>query len=119
MTGPIQIAGVIVMKFHTRILKPSARVLKMTKNHLRTAKQRGKGLGRNLPIGSVARTFKVMEQLAQASGPMSIAALAQVTGRPKSSLHRVLSTLVHAGFVEQDRETGKYRLIPRSADNDP
>jgi hypothetical protein len=78
----------------------------MTKNHLRTAKQRGKGLGRNLLIGSVARTFKVMEQLAQASGPMSIAALAQVTGRPKSSLHRVLSTLVHTGFVEQDRETG-------------
>jgi len=82
----------------------------MTKNPVRTAKQRAKGLDRNLLIGSVARTFKIMEQLAQASGPMSIAALAQATGRPKSSLHRVLSTLVHTGFVEQDPQTGKYRL---------
>ncbi|GMQ76656.1 MAG: IclR family transcriptional regulator [Gammaproteobacteria bacterium] len=82
----------------------------MTKNRLRAAKQGAKGPGRNLLIGSVARTLKVMEQLAQVSGPMSIAALAQATGRPKSSLHRVLSTLVHTGFVEQDPETGKYGL---------
>lgn len=41
---------------------------------------------------------------------MSIAALAEASGRPKSSVHRVLATLINTGFVDQDPVTAKYRL---------
>jgi len=36
--------------------------------------------------------------------------LARVSGRPKPSVHRAVSALVRAGFVEQDADTHAYRL---------
>ncbi|MGW4801739.1 IclR family transcriptional regulator, partial [Nonomuraea sp. NPDC004297] len=47
-----------------------------------------------------------------ASGPrqLGVAELARAMGLPKGTLHGILRTLVHVGFVEQDAATGKYRL---------
>ena len=41
---------------------------------------------------------------------MSLSALAAKVGRPKSSVHRGLATLIGIGFVEQDQSTSHYRL---------
>lgn len=60
-------------------------------------------------MGSVLKTFEVLEVFERKWRPLSVAELCQETGRPKSSLHRVLSTLVRAGVLEQN-DRGQYRL---------
>lgn len=65
---------------------------------------------RNRFIASVANTFELLEVFSTHPGPQSLTALAATAGRPKSSVHRALSTLVEVGFIEQDRETHLYRL---------
>ncbi|MGE3067231.1 MAG: IclR family transcriptional regulator [Hyphomicrobiaceae bacterium] len=65
---------------------------------------------RNRFIASVAGTLELLEVLGETPGPMSLTALANATGRPKSSVHRALSTLLSVGFVEQDAQTSQYRL---------
>ncbi len=73
-------------------------------------KKRGVALDRNHFIASVANTMEVLEVFAQWPGSLALSTIAEFTGKPKSSVHRILSTLVNTGFVEQDRETGRYRL---------
>ena len=65
---------------------------------------------RNRLIGSVAGTFEVLEVFGRKSGPLALSAIVEATGKPKSSVHRILSTLVNVGFVAQDPGTGLYRL---------
>lgn len=60
-------------------------------------------------MGSVLKTFEVLDVFGREWRPMSVAELCRETGQPKSSLHRVLSTLVQAGVLEQN-EHGLYRL---------
>src|SRR5690606_3766919 len=43
-------------------------------------------------------------------GPLPMNAFVEATGKPKSSVHRMLSTLVHLGFVSQDGRSGGYSL---------
>ena len=47
-----------------------------------------------------------------ASGPrqLGVVELADSLGLPKATVHGILQTLQHVGFVEQDRSGGKYRL---------
>lgn len=65
-------------------------------------------LNRNHLISSVAATLELLEVLAQKAGPLPMGAFVEATGKPKSSVHRMLATLVTLGFVEQDPETGAY-----------
>ena len=65
---------------------------------------------RNRFIASVAGALELLEIFGEAPGAMSLTALAAATGRPKSSVHRALSTLMSVGFVEQDQDTSMYRL---------
>ena len=65
---------------------------------------------RNRLIGSVAGTFEVLEVFGRKSGPLALSALVEATGKPKSSVHRILSTLVNVGFVAQVSNTGHYHL---------
>ena len=60
-------------------------------------------------MGSVLKAFEVLEVFERKWRPLGVTELARETGQPKSSLHRVLSTLVHAGVLEQN-EQGLYRL---------
>jgi len=64
---------------------------------------------RNRLIGSVAATLRLLEVLAEAGGAHPLATIAQKTGQPKSSVHRMLASLVHMGYVEQE-ESSRYRL---------
>jgi DNA-binding IclR family transcriptional regulator len=61
-------------------------------------------------VASVAGCLELLEIFGSTLGPMSLTALATATGRPKSTIHRALSTLISMGFVEQDRQTALYRL---------
>ncbi len=63
---------------------------------------------RNHLISSVAATLELLEVFGQKSGPLPMGAFVEATGKPKSSVHRMLATLVTLGFVEQDPATGGY-----------
>lgn len=65
---------------------------------------------RNHFIASAAGTFELLEVFGEQPGPLSLTALASKVGRPKSSVHRGLATLIGIGLVEQDPGTSHYRL---------
>lgn len=64
---------------------------------------------RNRLIGSVAATLRILELLSDAGGPMTLTNITKASGYPKSSVHRMLSSLIHTGYVEQD-ESARYGL---------
>ncbi|MFC7031322.1 IclR family transcriptional regulator [Nonomuraea rubra] len=59
---------------------------------------------------SVERAAAILRLLASGPRQLGVAELARALGLPKGTLHGILRTLVHVGFVEQDAATGKYRL---------
>ena len=59
---------------------------------------------------SVDRIVTILAYLAKSSQGMGIMELHQVSDLPKSTLHRVLASLVEHDFVMQDPVTKKYRL---------
>ncbi|MEV0825750.1 IclR family transcriptional regulator [Nonomuraea rubra] len=61
-------------------------------------------------IQSVERAAAILRLLASGPRQLGVAELARALGLPKGTLHGILRTLVHVGFVEQDAATGKYRL---------
>lgn len=61
-------------------------------------------------IQSVERAAGILRLLASGPRQLGVAELAKGMGLPKGTLHGILRTLVHVGFVEQDAVTGKYRL---------
>jgi IclR family transcriptional regulator, KDG regulon repressor len=65
---------------------------------------------RNQVIAAAAGTLEVLESLSRGHGPMTLAELVQATGRPKGTVHRMLSTLVNTGFATYTRESGHYAL---------
>ncbi len=67
-------------------------------------------IDRNRFIASAAGTFELLEVFGEHAGQMSLSVLAAKVGRPKSSVHRGLATLISMGFVEQDPSTSHYRL---------
>ena len=65
---------------------------------------------RNQVIAAAAGTLEVLESLSRGHGPMTLAELVHATGRPKGTVHRMLSTLVNTGFATYTRESGHYAL---------
>jgi DNA-binding IclR family transcriptional regulator len=65
---------------------------------------------RNHLISSAAATLGVLEVLGGAAKGMSLGEVAKAMRRPKGTIHRMLSTLVHTGFVAQDAVSGHYAL---------
>lgn len=65
-------------------------------------------------IQSIRRCFALLEALAQCGGAgAELKALAQSTGLPKSTAHRILSNLMELGYVGQVPDTGNYRATLR------
>ena len=59
----------------------------------------------------VAKTFRVIEVVAQHSDGVQLGELARQCGKaPKATVFRILHTLKALGYVEQDRASGAYRL---------
>jgi IclR family transcriptional regulator, KDG regulon repressor len=61
-------------------------------------------------LSSVANAILLMKTFSDDRSEMGISALADCLKLAKSTVHRLASTLVEAGMLEQNKETGKYRL---------
>jgi IclR family transcriptional regulator, KDG regulon repressor len=61
-------------------------------------------------LSSVANAILLMKSFSDEQSELGISALAARLGLAKSTVHRLASTLVEAGMLEQNKETGKYRL---------
>lgn len=63
-----------------------------------------------IPI--LSKALDVLEMLEEVSGPVSLEEVFQKTGISKTSVYRILKTLVHRGYLAQT-QSGHYRLVAR------
>jgi DNA-binding IclR family transcriptional regulator len=78
-------------------------------NNISSAMQYKNNLTRNQVIASAAGTLEVLEAISKLGVPSSLGSIISATGRPKGTVHRMVSTLVNTDFVKQD-EAGHYFL---------
>jgi DNA-binding IclR family transcriptional regulator len=62
------------------------------------------------PVQSIERAAAILRLLAGGSGRLGVSEIAGSLGLARGTAHGILRTLQGVGFVEQDEETGKYRL---------
>ncbi|QNG58540.1 IclR family transcriptional regulator [Metabacillus idriensis] len=61
-------------------------------------------------VKSVSRALDIITLVSLKKGGLGVTEIANQIDINKSSVYRILSTLVQYGYVEQDHETGKYKL---------
>lgn len=61
-------------------------------------------------VKSVSRSLDIITLVSMKKGGMGVTEIAKQIDINKSSVYRILSTLVQYGYIEQDSETGKYKL---------
>lgn len=61
------------------------------------------------PVQSAERIFQVMEMLAE-NGEMGLMEISAALGLHKSTVHRLLMSLIYMGYAKQDETTQKYTL---------
>ncbi len=61
-------------------------------------------------VKSVDRALKIIQYVSKEKEGLGVTELASLLDINKSSVYKLLSTLVEHGFIEQDQETKKYRL---------
>lgn len=61
-------------------------------------------------LSSVSSALRLVKAFSQERPTMGITALAKHLGLAKSTVHRLVTTLVAEGFLEQDPKDGQYRL---------
>jgi DNA-binding IclR family transcriptional regulator len=66
----------------------------------------------NVPgsVQSIERAAAILRLLARGSGRLGVSEIAGSLGLARGTTHGILRTLHTVGFVEQDEDTGKYRL---------
>jgi len=64
----------------------------------------------NYPIEVLNKTFSILEILFQHGSAMNMTEISEKLGFYPSTTHRILDTLKHWGYVEQDSHTQKYQL---------
>ncbi|MBE1494450.1 DNA-binding IclR family transcriptional regulator [Amycolatopsis lexingtonensis] len=62
------------------------------------------------PIQSIERAAAILRLLARGSGRLGVGEIAESLELAKGTAHGILRTLQGVGFVEQDRDSGKYQL---------
>jgi DNA-binding IclR family transcriptional regulator len=62
------------------------------------------------PIQSIERAAAVLRLLGGAGRPLALAEVAAPLDLPRPTAHGILRTLRDVGFVDQDRDTGRYSL---------
>ncbi len=65
---------------------------------------------KRMRLSSVANAIRLTKAFSEQEYEMGISALAGRLGLAKSTVHRLATTLVEYDMLEQNRETGKYRL---------
>jgi len=61
-------------------------------------------------IASIQKAIKVIETFSQDDVLQSIKELTSKTGYSKTAVHRIVQTLVHEGWMQQDDSSKRYRL---------
>ncbi|MDQ0155405.1 IclR family transcriptional regulator [Robertmurraya andreesenii] len=61
-------------------------------------------------VKSVGRALDIIAMVSSKKGGLGVTEIANQIDINKSSVYRILSTLVQYGYVEQDVETGRYKL---------
>ena len=61
-------------------------------------------------VQAVERALKILIVLAEAGTPMTLTQIRDEASLNISTAHRLLHTLMNDGFINQDKETGKYLL---------
>lgn len=69
--------------------------------------------GKTNNIKSIIKAANVLNLLADAGEPMSLAQMASELNISKSTLHGIVATLVDVRFLAQDQSTGRYHLGTR------
>lgn len=67
-------------------------------------------LERENMVKSVSRALDIISFVSMKKGGLGVTEIANQMDINKSSVYRILSTLVQYGYVEQDHETGRYKL---------
>lgn len=67
----------------------------------------------NNTIQSIDRAFEILETLSMESRGLSIKELSERLTLNKSTVHRILATLIAWGYVEKNNEEKRYRLGPK------
>ncbi|MCH1982385.1 IclR family transcriptional regulator [Ruminococcus sp. OA3] len=62
------------------------------------------------PVQSLDRAFDIIEALASTPHGTSLTNLAQEVSLNKSTVHRILATMISRGYVQQTADSGKYHL---------
>lgn len=66
--------------------------------------------GESENVQAVERALTLLEVLAKEENAVAISELARKSGLKLTTVHRLLLTMMHKGFIEQDPLTSKYRL---------
>lgn len=61
-------------------------------------------------LSSVANSIRLLKAFSDDEYELGVSSLAKRLGLAKSTVHRLASTLIKDDMLEQDKETGKYRL---------
>ncbi|MFP3918748.1 IclR family transcriptional regulator [Lysinibacillus telephonicus] len=65
-------------------------------------------------VQSIERAFIILEHLSEHPNGMQITKLASETGLSKSTVHRLLATLIELQYVKKDMETDRYYISYRA-----
>src|SRR2546421_12700879 len=77
---------------------------------IRNMEQGRSGKPAKARLSSVANSIRLMTSFSGEEDELGITTLATRLRLAKSTVHRLATTLTGAGFLEQNSETGKYRL---------
>ncbi|OPL13071.1 MAG: IclR family transcriptional regulator [Firmicutes bacterium ML8_F2] len=61
-------------------------------------------------VQSIERALNILELMAEIGEPVAVTDLAEKLDLKISTTHRLLTTLMHRGYVEQEPENSRYRL---------
>jgi IclR family KDG regulon transcriptional repressor len=61
-------------------------------------------------VQSLDRAIDLIEAFHSGSEELGVAELAQIVDLPRATVHRLLASLTHRGFLAHDARSGKYRL---------
>ncbi|RJP82231.1 MAG: IclR family transcriptional regulator [Candidatus Zixiibacteriota bacterium] len=64
-------------------------------------------------VQSLIKSLAILEVLCESVEGMGVSEIGERVGLNKSTVHRILTTLVHENYVEQDQAKGRYRLSPK------
>ncbi|MEK7377609.1 MAG: helix-turn-helix domain-containing protein, partial [Candidatus Binatota bacterium] len=61
-------------------------------------------------LSSLDHALVILETMSRGPLPVGLSEISRQTGFPKTTVHRILLTLVRRGFLRKESDTGRYQL---------